>query len=392
MTAVRICQVTEISFSRLNGHAVVVDQLARQYLRMGHETAVVAQTRGEKTIEAFAELPYRVCRFSFSRFAWLERARLRRQLVQLQKKWPFDIVHCHSSFPTAFAALKICAKSNLPLVVSSQGSDLANESRFRRHPGILSKIREALSRSDAVIAISPYIKDQQIGLAPECAKRLHEIPNGVDFAYCSTPVAFSSKWTAANNLETTPYIFFLGRLHRRKGVSFLIEAFRKIANELPGVQLVIAGEGIEAVALKAQAEQSGLSSRIHFVGFVGGAEKLWLLQNAACVAVPTISWEGLPLVALEAMAAGRCVVTTEVGGIIGLIESGVNGLMVPPSNDSALATALLLPFQDGAARSKIGTAASEKARRFDWSVVAKRHLAVFEELIAQKRQAKFRRA
>lgn len=380
----RICQVTEISFSRLNGHAVVVDQLARQYLRMGHETAVVAQERGEKIVEAFAQLPYRVCRFSRSRFAWLERMRLRRQLTQLHQQWPFDVVHCHSSYPAGFAALKICSELRVPLVISSQGSDMAGQSRYRRHPDIMAKIRQTLARANGVIAISPFIKEQQLALAPSCATRLHEIPNGVDYDSCAAPIETSPNLPGREKFQSNPFILFLGRLHSRKGVSFLISAFEKIAGKLPDAQLVIAGDGPEAGALKTQAAQTALNERIHFVGMVLGTEKMWLLQHAVCVAVPTVSWEGLPLVALEAMACGQWMIATEVGGIIGLVQSGVDGFLVPPSDAAALADALLVPFQNPAQRAKITLAAKEKARRHDWKVVAEKHVSLFQQVITQK--------
>lgn len=382
----RICQISHASFSSVNGHAMVVDQLGRQYVRLKHETLLLRRNSSEPVLKIFSDAPYPVIEFATSRFDWLERRKLRCALQQAHEKTPFDVVHCHSVYPMGFAVKDWCDEAGIPLVLTTQGGDISRQSRYRRRPGIMAKIRETLLNADAVVAISPFTKDQQLEIAPECADHLVEISNGVDFSGCVNPVTLSQN--RFGEWKQKPFILFLGRLHGRKGVSFLIKGFQQIANDTPDAQLVIAGDGDQAAALKSQAEGTGFGGRIHFVGAVFDAEKLWLLQNAFCVVIPTITWEGLPLVALEAMSCGQWVIGTEVGGIVGLIEPGVDGFLVPPSDATALANALRVPFENPASRAAIGSAAKEKARSHDWPVIAGKYLELFSRLIASKRISK----
>jgi len=379
----RICQISHASFSSVNGHAMVVDQLGRQYARMKHETLLLRRNSNEPVLKIFTDAPYPVTEFGASRFDWLERRKLRRALQQTHEKTPFDIVHCHSVYPMGFAVKNWCKESGVPLVLTTQGGDISRQSRYRRRSGIMAKIRETLLDADAVVSISPFTKQQQLELAPECESHLVEISNGVDFSGCANPVNLPEN--RFGEWKENPFILFLGRLHGRKGVSFLINAFQQIAKDVPNAQLVIAGDGDQANALKSQAKETGFGGRIHFVGAVFDAEKLWLLRNAFCVVIPTITWEGLPLVALEAMSCGQWVIGTEVGGIVGLIEPGIDGFLVPPSNATALANALRVPFENPTSRAAIGSAAKEKARTHDWPVIADKYVELFSRLIASKR-------
>lgn len=379
----RICQISHASFSSVNGHAMVVDQLGRQYVRLKHETLLLRRNANEPVLKIFSDAPYPVIEFGASRFDWLERRKLRRALQQAHEKTPFDVVHCHSVYPMGFAVKNWCDEANIPLVLTTQGGDISRQSRYRRRPGIMAKIRETLLDADTVVAISPFTKQQQLEIAPQCADHLVEISNGVDFSGCASPVNLPEN--RFGEWKQKPFILFLGRLHGRKGVSFLIKAFQQIANDAPDAQLVIAGDGDQAAALESQAKETGFGARIHFIGAVFGAEKLWLLQNAFCVVIPTITWEGLPLVALEAMSCGQRVIGTEVGGIVGLIEPGVDGFLVPPSDATVLANALRVSFENPAARAAIGSAAKEKARSHDWPVIAGKYLELFSRLIASKR-------
>ena len=174
-------------------------------------------------------------------------------------------------------------------------------------------------------------------------------------------------------------MLFLGRLNRRKGVDVLLDAFAQL---LPGADtaLVIAGDGDERVMLETQCAELGLTVRVHFVGAVGGDAKVWLLQNARCVVIPSRDWEAFPLVVLESFAAGKPVVGTRIAGLEDLIEPERTGLLVPPESPQSLAEALTFLMRDESAARDMGQHARHVVREFDWRNIAQQHLRLYRRL------------
>jgi glycosyltransferase involved in cell wall biosynthesis len=134
--------------------------------------------------------------------------------------------------------------------------------------------------------------------------------------------------------EPPGFLLFVGRLRIRKGVEVLLEALR----ELSGARLLIAGDGEHWAALETKARELGLGPA-RFLGRCDAARVRGLLQGAAALVVPS-TYEGMPLVVLEAMEAGVPVVASRVSGIPEVVEDGVTGWLVPPEDPPALAAAL----------------------------------------------------
>lgn len=145
----------------------------------------------------------------------------------------------------------------------------------------------------------------------------------------------------------------LGRMHRQKGFDVLIRA----AASLTDVHLVLVGDGPEADALQRLAGETGLTGRFTFTGWTDRVSD-WL-PVLDVVAMPS-RFEGLPLVLLEAMAAGRAVVGTEVGSTGDALRDGETGLVVGVDDVAALAEALARLRDDPALRSRLGAGAAER--------------------------------
>ncbi len=365
---------------------MVVDQLARHYTSLGHEIVVFAQHASRRGSDSEVKVPYRLERFGkpFSQVWGI--SSLRRALARLHNSWNFNVVHSHSCYPTGYAALKLCRAEKIPLVITSHGGDLAEDSRFRNRPLVMKRCRETLEQADAVTCISSYMKKSIQEVAPDCAAHLHSIPNGVDCAALTAKVFETPGVAQRNKLKPDSFILFLGRLHRRKGVEVLIKAFHQVAKKNPDTQLVVAGDGDEMISLRAQTQQNGVANRIHFVGAVQGVDKLWLLQNAVCLVLPTPTRETFGLVLLEAMTNGKPVIGTKLGGILDLIEENQNGFLVQPGDADDLAQAIEKMFSDSRRRQEMGLAAVEKAKLYDWPVVAQKYIALFESLLEKKRE------
>ena len=177
---------------------------------------------------------------------------------------------------------------------------------------------------------------------------------------------------------TGPDLLFLGRLVQEKGPFQAIEAFARIAGDHPQTRLVLAGAGPARDRLSERAAALDLANRVRLPGHLDRAGKRDALARAAVVVLP--SWgEGVPVSLLEAMAAGRPVVATEVGAVPETVGEG--GTIVAPGDVVGLATAIDGLLRDPARAEAIGAASRERAwARWEASRVAARWRAIYSEL------------
>jgi len=355
-----------------------VDMLAHQFSRLGHEVVVLAPRPNDWRRLDIASVPYRVAwhlRFRSTRWfvAWHGR-----WLATLHRKHKFDVLHCHDIYPTGYVAACCAAAADVPLVITSHGGDLDATSVLARKPQLSSRYVFALKRAAAVIAVSSFTQRRFWEVLPQV--RVERIPNGVDLARFDTaaarPVALSP------TIRSGDYLLFLGRLERRKGVDVLLDAFRLIAGE-SDIKLAIAGQGAERSALEAQAQHLSLAGRVKFLGLVDGDIKTWLLQHALCTIVPSRISEAFAVVVLESYASGRPVIASRLPGLADLITPEQTGLLVPPESPEALAQALRAVLGRRDRLEEMGQQARRVAQDYDWQRIAGRHVALFEELIAE---------
>lgn len=227
-----------------------------------------------------------------------------------------DVVHAHW-LPSALPALA----TGRPFVLQLWGSDVALAHRVQP------PARWLVGRARLVVCASEALAAQARALG---AREVRIVPSGVDVPDGVGPP------------EEPPHVLYVGRLSDEKGVRELAEA----AGDLP---LVVVGDG----PLRHLLPQA--------VGFVPHAELGPWYERAAVVVVPSRR-EGYGMVAREAMAHGRAVVATAVGGLPDAVEDGVTGRLVPPRDPAALRAALERLLPDAALRERLGTAARARAQ------------------------------
>ena len=244
-----------------------------------------------------------------------------------------DLVHAHW-LPTAAAA----RTARVPYVVTLHGSDVALAHRAPR------LARGVLRSARGVIAVSEALAEEARGLG---AEDVAVVPNGV--AIPPEPGVEADP----------PYVLYAGRLSEEKGVEELVEA-------AGGLPLVVAGDG-------------PLRDRVPgALGFVPRDELERLLAGAAVVACPSRR-EGFGLICAEAMAYGRPVVASAVGGLLDLVRDGETGVLVPARDPHALRAAIERLLADAELRARLGTAAREHVRELcDWDRVTAETIAVYE--------------
>jgi glycosyltransferase involved in cell wall biosynthesis len=253
--------------------------------------------------------------------------------VRAARRVDADLLHAHW-LPSGWVA----ARSGKPYVVQVWGTDVE---LARRAPWLA---RGVLRGARLVIAASTALADSARALG---ATSVEVIPSGVEL-----PAEIGEEASPAE-------VLYAGRLSPEKGILELVEAAR-------GLNLVVAGDG-------------PLRDRVPgALGFVPHDELDRLYARAAVVACPSRR-EGFGVACLEAMAHGRPVVATSVGGLRDLVVDGETGLLVPPGDVSALQRALERLLGDVGLRRALGAAARERARvRFSWDAIAEATVAAYK--------------
>ena len=167
-------------------------------------------------------------------------------------------------------------------------------------------------------------------------------------------------------------ILFVGRLEKRKGVNYLLDAFRNLKKDYPDIRLIIAGPGLN---LRKRYEIKVRMQRIKDVVFTGGVPHEELpryYQTADIFCAPATGKESFGIVLLEAMALGKPIVATCNAGYASVITDGEQGLLVPPHNSKSLGQALKRLIDDPSLRSRIGANGLASVIQYDWPLVARR--------------------
>jgi len=201
---------------------------------------------------------------------------------------------------------------------------------------------------------------------PRCPRLV--IPNGVD------PDEFARASDVDTGLE--PYVLAVGRLVPEKGFDVLLDAFAM--TELPGMSVVIAGEGFERDALVRRATKLGIVDRMRLVGAVGRERLVALMLGATAFALPSRG-EAFGIALLEAMAAGVPAVAAAAGGVPEMARDGENALVVETENAEALSFALARVLSDTELRSRLSAGGRKTARELAWSRIVERYEAAYEE-------------
>lgn len=262
------------------------------------------------------------------------------------------------AYPDGFAAVALAQMLGVPAVIKLHGSDINVVAKW---PGPRRHLKWALPRAERVVAVSGALVEAaaQLGVPRE---RIDLVPNGIDRSKFKPRDQEEARRELGLPLNG-PLLLYVGHVTQAKGAFDLVRAFAAARARLPAARLVVVGDGAELEACKKLGRE--LSDAISFVG----AERhdripTWL---AACDALALPSWnEGMPNVVLEALASGRRVVATRVGGIpevvndelgilvpvrdLGALELAVEQVLTQSYDPSAISSALQRPDWAGSAR------------------------------------------
>src|SRR5215218_6977881 len=285
-----------------------------------------------------------------------------------------DVVHVHLGEDLAVLPLGAATARlhRLPLVLTVHTS--------LRHTLAVSDLRSAFLKTigcpierwgehsaEAVLVITPRLRRLLLADGID-ENRVHLIPPGVNPSLFEGP--FEDPFAGIGR----PRVLFVGRLAPQKGVHTLVEAAGLL--EDPSVRVLLVGDGPER-----KAERIDAGDRLRFLGFFAHERLPAAMAHADVLVLPSL-YEELGTVLLEAMWAGLPIVASRTGGILDVIEDGVNGLLVPPGDPEALARAIDRLLADRALAYRLSEGARARGKDYDWEVLAGRVLQVYRGVTA----------
>jgi phosphatidylinositol alpha-mannosyltransferase len=371
-----IAQVSPYDYAYSGGVQEHIRHLTEHFEARGHQVRILAPSSADEDAhdgnvitvsDAILPLPFSgsIVRITISpRVYW----RIKHILEEAQ----FDIIHLHEPIAPL-----------LPLVVLRHaktvtvGTFHAYRDTHTVYEWAKPAIQPFIDRLDGKIVVSEAAQSTVARYFPGEYK---VIPNGVEvdrFAHGGlTPIPEFD--------DNRPNILFVGRLDKRKGLKYLLQAFRFIKAAVPDARLLVVGRYDEAEAEPHIWYVQRHSLRdVHFIGYVPAEELARYYRTACVVCVPSTGFESFGIVLLEAMASGTPVVASDIPGYRSVLTNGVEGRLVPPGNADELASATISLLNNPQQQAAMGRAGRSTAQRYRWATVAERVLAYYETLLAR---------
>jgi glycosyltransferase involved in cell wall biosynthesis len=367
--------------SKFGGDSVLVLELARAAQEQGFRVDILASDpRFQELIraEGFGLVDLDVLRREIRPVADLT-ALVR--LSQLLRRSAYDIVHTHTSKPGVIGRLA-AHRTGVPGILHTVHLFGFHEESGALATGAYSRIeRQAAHWCDRIVTVSEYHRDWAMRLRIGTADKVVAIPNGVpsDRASAGRPTA---EVRAELGVTDKVSVVFTGRLSEQKGVEYLLRAIPLLGPERAMVRVLLAGDGPLEDSLTALATELGVGDEVEFLGFRSDIGDL--LSAADIVVLPSL-WEGLSISLLEAMAAGRPVVTTTIGSNREVTRDGAVASLVPARDPAALATAIRQLVADPGRRTELGSLALREQRsRYTMDRMLGAYLEEYDRLLARR--------
>jgi phosphatidylinositol alpha-mannosyltransferase len=237
-------------------------------------------------------------------------------------------------------------------------------------------LQRVFNRLDGRIFVSGAVRDYITQYFPG---EYTIIPNGIDCSRFASP----DIQPIEQFNDGRPNILFVGRMDKRKGFRHLLRAYPHIKEEIPNARLLVVGafDDRDKEQYLRYARTHKLRG-VHFVGYVSPEELPRYYRTASVFCAPNTGFESFGIILLEAMAAGVPIVASDITGFRAVLEDKAEGLLVPPEDSRAITRAIVGLLQDPTQGAEMGARGRLKAAQYDWSLIARRVLGYYEELIA----------
>jgi rhamnosyl/mannosyltransferase len=285
-----------------------------------------------------------------------------------------DLIHLHSPVPFLPDIAALAADRTPVVLTYHAGSMLKGEWPVDIAIGAYENIffPFLISRANAIVAISQEFARKKF---PHFADKTYFIPTGVDLArFKRTPLP-----------SRTRTVTFVGRIEQSsswKGIEQLLLAMVLVVRQYPGTVLELVGGGDAIPHYRIRAQELGIVHSVIFAGPQRGEKLVDAYRRSSVVVLPSTSnAEAFSVALVEAMASGRPIIGTNIGGTPQVIEEGKNGLLVPPSDPAALADAIERVLGDDGLAMRLADFGAAKAQAFSWDAQAKKYAELFDRLL-----------
>jgi glycosyltransferase involved in cell wall biosynthesis len=338
----------------------------------------VVTLRGEGPLTArYERIGVPIVRYPIRSLYGAETIRQAFRLADFFRRERVSIVHCHDQYSNFFTTLS-ARIARVPAVIASKRW-LHSPLRYRIANGIGYRVATKVLANSANVAESLRTTDRLR------RDRIVVLPNFVDEAAFTPPSPdVRATWIRELGLEPgAPVVGVVASLTPIKDHATLLRAIQRVSATTPAVRLVVVGAGPLLSDLQAMARDLRIEGIVRFAGLRPETPSFHHLFDVSVLC--SVS-EGFPNSLVEAMAAGRPIVATNVGGVPDAVRDGVNGLLVPPQDPDALAAAISALLGDGARSAQMGHAGARRARQeFDARVVIGRLEQLYESVLPPSR-------
>jgi glycosyltransferase involved in cell wall biosynthesis len=282
------------------------------------------------------------------------------------------VFHAHMNWPFACTrALALAALGRIPAITATlQVFPRRSPSRSYVHPIVWSGV-------DRFLAVSDSVARGLSRLSSSVSPKIRVVRNGIVIAKYQSHIEGTLRASLLKGSQQV-LVLTVARLQEQKGHRYLLEAARAV----PNATFVFAGDGPLREALETQARALQLGNRAVFLGHRDDIPEL--LSACDLFVLPSL-FEGYPLSVMEAAAAGKPIIATDVGGTDEVIRSGQNGLLVPPANPDALARAIRDMLGDPMRAQRLANAAALRAQtEFSAETMCRRTVSIYDEVLASR--------
>ena len=295
-----------------------------------------------------------------------------------------DIVHAEGSF-APYSTVAALLRNRYPTLLTVLGVIL-KQTKFRK--GILfifSKLidepneRYGIAKIPHIIVQSPNIKNL---IRKMTKSKIHVVPEGIE---CE-----KIRNTPLQDLNKKSDIFIAVGLIRQKGIDILIKAIPTVRTSVPDLKVYIAGSGKEEKELKNMVKDLGLERHVKFLGYISDEEEINRYYKACKLVVVPSRWDVDPFAPLNAAASGKPAIVSDMCNS-SVIEDGKTGFVFKSEDIEELSSKMVKLLTDDKLREKMGKAAMEKAKDYDWSKIVDRKVEIYKEVIADFHERKRRK-
>src|SRR4051812_6214991 len=349
-----------------------VRDLAQTLRGMGHHVEILTPAEHEESVHeewiTFAgrtvPMPYNGSMASVQ-FGPVSAARARRWL----REGRFDVVHVHEPAPPSVGLL-VCMIAKGPIVATFHTATVRSKWLAAWGP----VVRPWLERISGRIAVSDFARRVQV---EHLGGDAVIIPNGVHVSAFAEGPSLPGVTRGVDG----PTIGFLGRFDEpRKGLPVLLEAMRTVVRRYPGARLLVAGRGDAEQVRELIGED--LRASVSLLGELSEEDKAAFLRSIDVYCAPNLLGESFGVVLIEALAAGAPIVASDLDAFARVLEDGAAGVLVRRGDAAALADALCALLGAPARRAELAAVGAGVAAGYDWDVLARRILAVYETVVS----------